>query len=88
MSDVTLEAPELREYLLALADDDHLMGQQHTEWIGVAPFLEEEGDSAVGLLLEEGASVVSSYCCRGLWWEWEEIIYQGGSDAHPHGFPK
>ena len=42
MSDVTLEAPELREYLLALADDDHLMGQQHTEWIGVAPFLEED----------------------------------------------
>ncbi|MDP6975317.1 MAG: phenylacetate-CoA oxygenase subunit PaaC [Acidimicrobiales bacterium] len=42
MSDVTLEAPEFREYLLALADDDHLMGQQHTEWIGVAPFLEED----------------------------------------------
>jgi len=30
------------EYLLALADDEHLMGQQHTEWIGVAPFLEED----------------------------------------------
>ena len=32
----------IREYLLALADDEHLMGQQHTEWIGVAPFLEED----------------------------------------------
>ena len=32
----------LREYLLAFADDEHLMGQQHTEWIGVAPFLEED----------------------------------------------
>ena len=31
-----------REYLLAFADDEHLMGQQHTEWIGVAPFLEED----------------------------------------------
>ena len=31
-----------RSYLLALADDEHLMGQQHTEWIGVAPFLEED----------------------------------------------
>ena len=30
------------EVLLALADDEHLMGQQHAEWIGVAPFLEED----------------------------------------------
>lgn len=34
--------PEIREFLLALADDEHLMGQQHTEWIGVGPFLEED----------------------------------------------
>ena len=32
----------VREFLLAFADDEHLMGQQHTEWIGVAPFLEED----------------------------------------------
>jgi len=31
-----------RQFLLALADDEHLMGQRHTEWIGVAPFLEED----------------------------------------------
>jgi len=31
-----------REFLLCLADDEHLMGQRHTEWIGVAPFLEED----------------------------------------------
>lgn len=36
-----LGAPE-RAVLLALADDEHLMGQRHTEWIGVAPFLEED----------------------------------------------
>ncbi|MEM7324597.1 MAG: 1,2-phenylacetyl-CoA epoxidase subunit PaaC [Actinomycetota bacterium] len=34
--------PALREHLLAFADDEHLMGQHHTEWIGVAPFLEED----------------------------------------------
>ena len=31
-----------RDIILAFADDEHLMGQQHTEWIGVAPFLEED----------------------------------------------
>ena len=31
-----------RAVLLAFADDEHLMGQRHTEWIGVAPFLEED----------------------------------------------
>ena len=30
------------DFLLALADDEHLMGQRHTEWIGVTPFLEED----------------------------------------------
>lgn len=35
-------AASLREHLLAFADDEHLIGQQHTEWIGVAPFLEED----------------------------------------------
>lgn len=35
-------ADTTREFLLALADDKHLMGQQHAEWIGVTPFLEED----------------------------------------------
>ena len=34
--------PATAEYLLALADDEHLIGHRHTEWIGVAPFLEED----------------------------------------------
>jgi len=34
--------PDVYELILALADDEHLMGQRHTEWIGVAPFLEED----------------------------------------------
>ncbi len=34
--------PAVREFLLAIADDKHLMGQQHAEWIGVTPFLEED----------------------------------------------
>jgi len=32
----------MNEILLALADDEHLMGHRHSEWIGVAPFLEED----------------------------------------------
>ena len=35
-------SPGVREFILAFADDEHLMGQQHTEWIGVTPFLEED----------------------------------------------
>ncbi|MGH9243651.1 MAG: 1,2-phenylacetyl-CoA epoxidase subunit PaaC [Acidimicrobiales bacterium] len=35
-------APGVAEYLLSLADDEHLIGHRHTEWIGVAPFLEED----------------------------------------------
>jgi ring-1,2-phenylacetyl-CoA epoxidase subunit PaaC len=34
--------PAAAEYLLAFADDEHLIGHRHTEWIGVAPFLEED----------------------------------------------
>lgn len=33
---------DTRDYLLAFADDEHFIGQQHTEWIGAAPFLEED----------------------------------------------
>ncbi len=39
MTDISAAA---RQVILAFADDEHLMGQQHTEWIGVAPFLEED----------------------------------------------
>ena len=31
-----------REYLLAFADDEHLIGARHTNWIGLGPFLEED----------------------------------------------
>lgn len=30
------------EYLLAFADDEHLVGARHTAWIGLGPFLEED----------------------------------------------
>ncbi|MEM7095443.1 MAG: 1,2-phenylacetyl-CoA epoxidase subunit PaaC [Actinomycetota bacterium] len=39
---MTQISPAARSVILAFADDEHLMGQQHTEWIGVAPFLEED----------------------------------------------
>jgi ring-1,2-phenylacetyl-CoA epoxidase subunit PaaC len=35
-------ASELRATVLALADDEHLIGARHTSWIGTAPFLEED----------------------------------------------
>ena len=34
--------PGSTEFLLAFADDEHLIGQRHTEWIGLGPFLEED----------------------------------------------
>ncbi|MEL7210780.1 MAG: Phenylacetic acid catabolic protein, partial [Actinomycetota bacterium] len=34
--------PGAREVVLAFADDEHLMGQHYTEWIGATPFLEED----------------------------------------------
>ena len=35
-------SPGAREYLLALADDEHVVGARHTAWIGLGPFLEED----------------------------------------------
>ena len=35
-------SPGAAEAVLAFADDEHMMGQRHTEWIGMAPFLEED----------------------------------------------
>lgn len=35
-------SPGVREYLLALADDEHIIGARHTSWIGSGPFLEED----------------------------------------------
>lgn len=31
-----------REHLLNFADDEHMLGARHTEWIGMGPFLEED----------------------------------------------
>ena len=40
------ESPSLdsgsREFLLSLADDEHMIGARHTAWIGLGPFLEED----------------------------------------------
>jgi ring-1,2-phenylacetyl-CoA epoxidase subunit PaaC len=38
---MTLDA-RARAHLLALADDEHLVGARHTNWIGLGPFLEED----------------------------------------------
>jgi len=38
---VTL-TPGAREFVLALADDEHIVGARHASWIGLGPFLEED----------------------------------------------
>jgi ring-1,2-phenylacetyl-CoA epoxidase subunit PaaC len=35
-------SPASREVVLAFADDELMMGHRHSEWLGVAPFLEED----------------------------------------------
>jgi ring-1,2-phenylacetyl-CoA epoxidase subunit PaaC len=34
--------PGAAEFVLAFADDEHIVGARHTEWIGLGPFLEED----------------------------------------------
>lgn len=35
-------SPAAHDYLLTLADDEHMIGARHTAWIGMGPFLEED----------------------------------------------
>jgi Phenylacetic acid catabolic protein len=35
-------APEAFAFLLALADDEFVVGHRHSEWLGLSPFLEED----------------------------------------------
>ncbi|MFT7597932.1 MAG: ring-1,2-phenylacetyl-CoA epoxidase subunit PaaC [Acidimicrobiales bacterium] len=35
-------SPGSQEWLLAFADDEHLVGARHAAWIGLGPFLEED----------------------------------------------
>jgi len=35
-------SPAAYDYLLTLADDEHMIGARHTAWIGMGPFLEED----------------------------------------------
>ncbi len=35
-------SPAARNHLLALADDEHIIGARHARWIGLGPFLEED----------------------------------------------
>lgn len=42
MSSATSLTPAAREYILTMADDEHIIGARHTAWIGLGPFLEED----------------------------------------------
>lgn len=35
-------SPAALSYLIAFADDEHMVGARHTSWIGMGPFLEED----------------------------------------------
>lgn len=35
-------SPSARSYLSAFADDEHIIGSRHANWIGLGPFLEED----------------------------------------------
>lgn len=35
-------SPAARHYVLAFADDEHMIGSRHANWIGMGPFLEED----------------------------------------------
>ncbi len=35
-------SPAATDYLLTLADDEHMIGARHTSWIGMGPYLEED----------------------------------------------
>lgn len=50
----------LRAHLLALADDEHLMGQRHAEWVGAGPFLEAD-IALAGVGLDELAHAAELY---------------------------
>jgi len=39
---MTTLSPAAYDYLLTLADDEHMIGARHTAWIGMGPFLEED----------------------------------------------
>ena len=39
---MTSLSPATREIVLSLADDELLTGHRHSEWLGIAPFLEED----------------------------------------------
>jgi ring-1,2-phenylacetyl-CoA epoxidase subunit PaaC len=48
MSDLNHDAPsstlpiEIRDTLLAFADDEFIIGHRHSQWLGLSPFLEED----------------------------------------------
>ena len=66
---MTALGPAERAVLLAFADDEHLMGQRHTEWIGVAPFLEEDlAFASIGQDELGHAAMLYALAMFALWW--------------------
>jgi phenylacetate-CoA oxygenase PaaI subunit len=59
--------PEVAAALLALADDELVIGHQHSQWLGLSPFLEEDLTMA-SIAQDEMGHARALYAC--LWPDW------------------
>jgi ring-1,2-phenylacetyl-CoA epoxidase subunit PaaC len=61
--------PEAAAALLALADDELVMGHRHSQWLGLSPFLEEDLTMA-SIAQDEMGHARALYAC--IWPDWVE----------------
>ena len=61
--------PEVAAALLALADDELVIGHQHSQWLGLSPFLEEDLTMA-SIAQDEMGHARALYGC--LWPDWAD----------------
>jgi phenylacetate-CoA oxygenase PaaI subunit len=61
--------PEVAAALLALADDELVMGHRHSQWLGLSPFLEEDLTMA-SIAQDEMGHARALYAC--IWPDWAD----------------
>lgn len=64
---ITALRPEMASALLALADDEFVIGHRHSQWLGLSPFLEEDLTLA-SIAQDELGHARALYAC--LWPDW------------------
>ncbi len=65
----SLLRPEVASALLALADDELVIGHRHSQWLGLSPFLEEDLTMA-SIAQDEMGHARSLYAC--IWPDWAD----------------